>query len=58
MKFLLTQTHMGLEISKCYSSYSFYPMWAKIMINTAAIVEYKVMDILVICQKIKTFVAL
>ncbi len=29
MKFLLTQDHMGLEISKRYSSYSFHLMSAK-----------------------------
>ncbi len=30
MKFLLTQNHMGLEISKRYASYSFHPIWAKL----------------------------
>ncbi len=30
LKFLLTQDYMGLEISKRYSSYSFYPIWAKL----------------------------
>ncbi len=29
LKFLSTQDHMGLEISKCYSPYSFDPIWAK-----------------------------
>ena len=29
LKCLLTQDHMGLEMSKCYSSYSFRPMSAK-----------------------------
>ncbi len=29
MKFLLTQDHMGLKISKYYSAYSFHPMPAK-----------------------------
>ncbi len=28
--FLLAQDHMGLEISKDYSSYSFHPMSAKL----------------------------
>ncbi len=30
MNFLLTQDHMGLEISKRYSSYSFHPMSIKL----------------------------
>ncbi len=30
LKFLLTQDHMGLEISKRYSSYSFYPISSKL----------------------------
>ncbi len=32
-KFLLTQDHMGLEISKRCSSYTFYPMTAKLHVN-------------------------
>ncbi len=42
---------MGLEISKRYSSYSFYPIWDKLY--DKYIGEYKVMNILAICQKLK-----
>ncbi len=44
---------MGLEVSKCYSSYSFYPIWAKLYDKYESHREYKVMDILAICQKNK-----
>ncbi len=30
MIFLLTRNHMGLEMTKCYPSYSFHPIWAKL----------------------------
>ncbi len=30
VEILLTQNHMGLEISKRYSSYNFHPIWAKL----------------------------
>ncbi len=50
MKFLLTQNHMGLEISKRYSSYSFHRTWAKLYDKYGRHGEYKVMDILAICQ--------
>ncbi len=43
---------MGLNISKCYSSYRFYPIWANLYDKYGShIGEYKVMHILVICQK-------
>ncbi len=29
-KFLLRQEHMGMEISKYYSIYTFDPIWAKL----------------------------
>ncbi len=55
LNFLLAQKRMGLEISKRYSSYSFHPIWAKLYDKYGGHGEYKVMDILAICQKIKNF---
>ncbi len=49
---------MGLEITKCYCSYSFHPIWVKIYEKYGSHGEYKVMGILAICQKIKNFVSL
>ncbi len=43
---------MGLEISRHYSSYSFFRSGPNFIINTAVIGEYKVMDILAICLKL------
>ncbi len=51
MKFLLTQNHMGLEISKRYS-YSFHWIWTNFMRNMVVIWEYKGMHILANCQNL------
>ncbi len=58
--FLLTQDHMGLEISKCYFSTDLNQFEPQFTINEAVITEYKVTNVLAICQKIriKNFVAL
>ncbi len=47
---------MGLEISKHYSSYTFHPNWAKLYDKYGSHRGiYKVMDILVICQKLQIY---
>ncbi len=51
-----TQVHMGLKISKHYCSCSFIWSQPNFMINKAVIREYKAINVLVICQKLK-FVA-
>ncbi len=55
---MFLNTGIGLEISKSYSSYSFYPIWAKRYVNKSVRREYKIMDILAInLPKIKNFLA-
>ena len=44
------QGHIGLEITKRYSSCSFHPIWAHLYDQYGSHREYKVMDIVVICQ--------
>ncbi len=62
MKFLLTQDHMGLEISKHYSSHSFHLMSAKlyedIRGHSATMVEYRLSLFLAVSPSFKNFVAL
>ncbi len=50
LKFLLTQDHMGLEISKCYHTVVIRSE-PNFMINKAVIREYSY--VLAICQKLK-----
>ncbi len=52
MKFLLTQEYMGLEISKRYSSYIFYPIWAKRYDKYGSHNGMWSYDILAICPKV------
>ena len=49
--------YMGLEISKCYSSYSFILSKPNFMVNKAVIREYKFIIFLGDLPKIKNFVA-
>ena len=58
LEIFVTQNHMELEISKCYSSYTFHPIWAKLYDKYGSHRRIKVMYILAICQKIKNLVAL
>ena len=44
--FCYTQDHMGLETSKRYSSYSFYPIWPKLYHKLDSHKGYKVINVL------------
>ncbi len=53
LKLLLTHNHMGLEIQNDTPCAVFIQFGPNFMINTAVIGEYKIMDILALCQKLK-----
>ena len=53
LKFLLIQDHMGLEISKCYYSYSFHLMSAELMRTLATMVQYRLLLFLAIGHVLK-----
>ncbi len=54
LKVLLTQDHMGPEIQKRYSSYSFYPMSANSMRTLATMEEYRLLRLVAIDRVLKT----